>query len=97
MTRNPWAVALWATGGLSLVIAFMLTVVTWQLVDNETYDVAGVASIEGWVRLLVAIAAAAFTGAVVLSGVQRMLRLGTGPLAGTGRTAVPGYPDKTAR
>lgn len=79
---NPWAVVLWAGGGLSLVLAFMLTVVVAQLTDYETYDIAGVASIEAWVRLLVAIAAVMFTGAVVLAGIERMLRH---DVAGRGR------------
>lgn len=74
MTHNPSATALWVGAGLSLVIAFMLTVVTWQLTDYATYDVAGVASIEAWVRLLVGIAAITATGAVVLNGIERMLR-----------------------
>jgi hypothetical protein len=74
MTHNPWATALWVGAGLSLVIAFMLTVVTWQLTDYSTYDAAGVASIEGWVRLLVGVAAVTTTGAVVLNGIEGMLR-----------------------
>ncbi|MBW9109305.1 hypothetical protein JNB63_08070 [Microbacterium trichothecenolyticum] len=78
MTRNPWAVSLWVAGALSLAVAFMLTVVTWQLTDYETYDVAGVASIEAWARLLVVVAAVTFTGAVTLAGIERLVGHGVG-------------------
>ncbi|GAA1973029.1 hypothetical protein [Microbacterium pumilum] len=74
MRRNPYHVGLLSAGGFVLVLAFMIDIVIGQMTDYATWDVAGVATLQGWVFVLVGVAGAMFTGATVISGVAWSLR-----------------------
>ena len=74
MRRNPYQVGLLSAGGFLLVLAFMIANVIAQMTDYATWDVTGVATLQGWIFVLVGVAGAMFTGAAVIGGVAWSLR-----------------------
>ncbi|MGR0320905.1 hypothetical protein [Agromyces sp. ZXT2-3] len=76
MTRNPYLIGLLSAAGFLLVLAFMLSLVIGQMTDYTAYDTAGVATLQGWIFVLIGSAGTAATGGAVLGGVAWSLRRG---------------------
>jgi len=74
MRRNPYVIVLLVIGLFALVVAFMLTIVLWQVTDSTTHDVVAASALSAWTYVLIGIGVASLVGVLVIAGVAWTMR-----------------------
>lgn len=68
--RNPYVVALHASGGFAWLVAVMLWIVLAEVTDYVAYDRGTAAALAAWMMQLLLAGTVAFVGASVIAGVR---------------------------